>query len=71
MNKNLKKLKCLIFIDADIIYRHFINSNIFEDLIKNHNVEFVFPEKGNKRMGEVNVNSLDVNAKIYQIDHHV
>ena len=65
----MKKLKCLIFIDADIICRHFLDSNIFKDLIKNHEVEFIFPEKGNKRMGNVNVDLLYPDIIKHYVDH--
>lgn len=67
-NKYKKKLNCLIFIDADVIARHFLFSDTFSKLILKHNVRFVFPNQNHKR-----VNSLDFKKlkkfKINFIDH--
>jgi hypothetical protein len=35
-------MKVLIFIDYDILIRHFIKSNVFKDLSENHNVSYIF-----------------------------
>ena len=40
----MKKLRCLIFVEADVVVRHFINSNSFNDLWNKHEVKFIFPE---------------------------
>lgn len=43
-------MKILIFIEHDIIIRHFLHAQVFNDLIRQHEVVFVFPEKGHKRV---------------------
>lgn len=43
-------MKILVFIEHDIIIRHFIHSRTFEELAKRHDVKFVFPEPGYKRV---------------------
>ena len=47
-------MKILIFIETDVVVRHFIFSKAFHDLNKSHNVVYIFPD-GDKRLG----NSLD------------
>ncbi len=44
----------------DVVIRHFVHSRVFADLIKKHDVTFVFPEPGYKRMGDVEVDQLDL-----------
>lgn len=43
-------MKILIFVDHDIIVRHFLHSHIFDELVRQHDVVFVFPETGHKRV---------------------
>lgn len=43
-------MKILIFIDHDIMVRHFLHSEVFCELMHEHNVVFVLPEPGNKRV---------------------
>jgi len=43
-----------------VVTRHFVHSRVFADLIKKHDVTFVFPEPGYKRMGDVEVGQLDL-----------
>ena len=45
-----KKLKIGIFIDHDIMIRHFIHSRVFNLLIKNHKVDFILPPVGHRRI---------------------
>ena len=45
-----QKLKIAIFIDHDIMIRHFIHSNVFSKLSKKHQVDFIFPPQGHKRV---------------------
>ncbi len=47
-----RKLRVAVFIEHDIIYRHFVRSRVFADLARRHAVTFVFPERdvGNKRL---------------------
>lgn len=43
-------MKILVFIDHDIIIRHFLHSHVFDELVRQHDVVFVFPEIGHKRV---------------------
>ena len=38
-----------IFIDYEIIFRNFIHSGVFDEICKEFNVKFIFPEKYSKR----------------------
>ncbi len=53
-------MKVLIFVEVDVVVRHFIHSHAFSELIEKHDVAFVFPEPGHKRMGTVNAANLDL-----------
>ncbi len=53
-------MKILIFIEVDVVARHFLHSLVFADLINKHDVTFVFPEPGYKRMGDVKIGQLDL-----------
>ena len=44
-----RKLKIGIFIDHDIIIRHFLHSGVLKKLSNIHNVDFILPPKGYKR----------------------
>ena len=64
--KSSRKLNIGIFIDHDIMIRHFIHSKVFSKLSRKHNVDFIFPPQGHKRV------SLDPapfikNSRIYRI----
>lgn len=43
-------MKILVFVEHDIIIRHFLHSHVFGELERRHDVAFVFPEQGNKRV---------------------
>lgn len=43
-------MKILVFVDHDIIIRHFLHSHVFDELVRQHDVVFVFPEIGHKRV---------------------
>ncbi len=43
-------MKILVFVDHDIIIRHFLHSHVFDELVRQHDVVFVFPEIGHKRI---------------------
>ena len=58
-----KKLKIAIFIDHDIIIRHFIHSQVFNKLCSYHEVDFIFPPKGNRRI-TLNPNQYIENAEV-------
>jgi hypothetical protein len=57
-------MKILVFIDHDIIIRHFLHSHVFDELVRSHDVVFVFPEIGHKRIRS-DLSALDLgNAKM-------
>lgn len=43
-------MKILVFVEHDIIIRHFLHSHVFDELVRQHDVVFVFPEMGHKRV---------------------
>jgi hypothetical protein len=43
-------VKILVFIEHDIIIRHFVHSGVFADLAGRHDLKFVFPQSGHKRV---------------------
>jgi len=43
-----------------LVTRHFVHSRVFAGLIEKHDVTFVFPEPGYKRMGDVEISQLDL-----------
>lgn len=43
-------MKILVFVDHDIIIRHFLQSRVFDELLRAHDVVFVFPEIDHKRI---------------------
>ena len=51
-------MKVLIFVEHDIIVRHFLHSKVFDRLLERHDVVFVFPEKGHKRV-KTDLSSVD------------
>lgn len=60
-----QRLRVAVFIDHDIVYRHFIHSGAFADLCAAHEVVFVFPKQGpdNKRL-TTSVRPADVGGAI-------
>jgi hypothetical protein len=60
-----RRLRIVVFIDHDIVYRHFVHSRVFSDLISAHDVTFVFPKQGpdNKRL-TTSVSAAEVGATI-------
>lgn len=62
-------MKILVFIEHDIIIRHFIHSDAFAELARRHEVRFVFPERGNKRVS-VDVEALDLPAPMRRLPVH-
>jgi hypothetical protein len=60
-----RRLRVAVFIDHDIVYRHFVHSRAFAGLNAAHDVTFVFPEKNadNKRL-LTDVNPDEVGAAI-------
>ena len=54
-------MKILIFIEHDVMIRHFIDSGVFNNLIAQNTVVFIFPEKGHKRVSR-DISSLKLNT---------
>ncbi|MDC3175758.1 hypothetical protein OA859_00685 [Prochlorococcus sp. AH-716-D13] len=52
-------MKILIFIETDVVIRHFIFSKAFHELHKFHNIVYVFPD-GDKRLGNISLDKLDL-----------
>ena len=59
-------MKVLIFIEHDIVIRHFINSQAFKPLAARHDVLFVFPEEGHKRVSS-DIAVLDLGAPFVRL----
>ncbi len=63
-------MKILIFIEHDIVLRHFVKSGVFKPLADKHDVTFVFPEQGFHRIA-TDVDSLDLgNARMERLTVH-
>ena len=54
-------MKILIFIETDVVIRHFIFSKAFHYLNEVHDVVYVFPD-GDKRLGNISLDKLDING---------
>ena len=63
-------MKILIFIEADVIVRHFIHSHVFKDLSEQHDVKFVFPQKGYKRIANIDPYKLDLPSELTCLTVH-
>ena len=50
-------MKILVFIETDVVVRHFVFSNAFEKLHNYHEVVYIFPN-GDKRLGQISPNDL-------------
>lgn len=62
-------MKVLIFIEHDVVIRHFVHSRVFAELIAKHSVTFVFPEPGYKRV-KLDVSTLDLGAPYRHLTVH-
>ena len=65
------RLRIAIFIEHDIIYRHFIQSGVFTNLARTHDVCFVFPRPGtaNKRLSvAINADELPAPHRFIDVD---
>lgn len=62
-------MKILVFVEHDVIIRHFVHSGAFSDLIAAHDVVFVFPEPGYKRV-TLDVSTLDLGAPYRHLTVH-
>jgi hypothetical protein len=63
-------MKILVFVEHDIIIRHFLHSRVFDKLIEQHDVAFVFPEKGYKRV-TIDSSTLGLGAPVHHLTVHV
>ncbi len=52
-------MKILIFVEVDVVVRHFVHSGAFSELARHHDVIYVFPD-GHKRLGSVEPAKLDL-----------
>ena len=52
-------MKILIFVETDVVIRHFIYSKAFNDLNKFHDVVYIFPD-GDKRLGHISPEKIDI-----------
>lgn len=64
-------MKVLVFIEADIVVRHFLHSRVFDRLAASHSVRFVFPELGYKRIKDVDPAALDLPGPYEHLPVHV
>lgn len=62
-------MKILVFIEHDVIIRHFVHSRVFNELIASHEVTFVFPEPGYKRVN-IDVSKLELGAPYRHLTVH-
>ena len=62
-------MKILVFIEHDIIVRHFIHSEVFAELVGRHDVKFVFPELGHKRV-TLDIEKLATGAPFRRLEEH-
>jgi len=60
-------VKVLVFIDADLVVRHFVMSGAFAELAARHDVGFVFLDPANRRMGPVRPELLDLHSAGYEL----
>ena len=47
----MRKLRIAVFLDHDVMIRHFLHSRVFDKLFKTHDVDVILPPKGYKRVG--------------------
>ena len=52
-------MKILIFIEADVVVRHFVFSNAFKKINECHEVVYIFPY-GDKRLGRIKPENLNL-----------
>jgi hypothetical protein len=62
-------VKALIFIEHDVVIRHFVHSRVFAAFIAAHDVTFVFPEPNYKRV-TMDVSTLDLGAPYRHLTVH-
>ena len=60
-------MKVLVFIDHDVICRHFIMSGALKELVRQADVRFVFPDDGGKRV-KLDVHELPLGAPDFSLE---
>ena len=60
-------MNILIFIDHEIIFRNFIHPGVFDEICKEFNVKFIFPEKNNKRFADLDLKKFKLPAPIIRL----
>ncbi len=65
----MKKLKCLIFVEVDVVVRHFIHNQSFKNIVLNHEVKFVFPND-TQRFHNIDPEKLKLSAPYVRINHN-
>ena len=60
-------MNILIFIDHEIIFRNFIHPGVFDEICKEFNVKFIFPEKDNKRFADLDLKKFKLPAPIIRL----
>jgi hypothetical protein len=63
-------MNVLVFVEVDVVVRHFLHSGAFDALGKSSNLTFVFPEIGNKRMGDVDPTKLQLPGPFIHLQVH-
>ena len=63
-------MNVLVFVEVDVVVRHFLHSGVFEALGKASNLTFVFPEIGNKRMGDADPTKLKLPGPFIHLQVH-
>ena len=60
-------MNILIFIDHEIIFRNFIHPGVFDEICKEFNVKFIFPEKDSKRFANLDLKKFKLPAPIIRL----
>lgn len=53
-------MKVLVFIEVDVVVRHFLHNRSFDELGAHHDLCFIFPEEGQKRTAGIDPSKLDL-----------
>lgn len=61
----MKKYKIAVFVDHDIMVRHFLKSGAFDELMRQHDVSLVLPPEGSRRL----TSDITEYAKHAKIEH--
>ena len=53
-------MKSLVFIEHNVVARHFLQSRAFDEFAEQHQTVFVFPEQGHRRISQVDPSQLEL-----------